>query len=121
MQETYLKGPNAKSGIKKKAGRSPAFFCSVTIETNDLAVDDGVLDEQLGQRPLERLKSKVPLIARNQLRLAVLQVRDRPKTVVLQLENVVGMIEGLPHQTEPHRVNAREHNSKSTLGMRLLQ
>src|SRR5215472_1896830 len=53
----------------------------------------------------------VPLIARDQLRLAALQVRDRPKTVVLQLENVIGMVEGFPHQTEPHGVNAREHNS----------
>ena len=32
-------------------------------------------------------------------------------TVVFQLENVIGMVEGLPHQTEPHGVNAREHNS----------
>jgi len=94
---------------------------ALRIDANNLAVKDGVLDGQLGERPLECLKSKVPLVARNQLRLAVLQVRDRPKTVVFQLENVIGMIEGVPHQTEPHGVNAREHNSKSTLGMRLLQ
>jgi hypothetical protein len=30
---------------------------------------------------------------------------------VFQLENIIGMVEGLPHQTEPHGVNAREHNS----------
>ena len=48
---------------------------------------------------------------RNELALAVLEVRDRPKTVVFQLENIVGMVEGLPHQAEPHGVNAREHNS----------
>jgi len=29
---------------------------------------------------------------------------------VLQFENVIGMVEGLPHETEPHRVNAWEHN-----------
>ena len=53
----------------------------------------------------------VPLIARDQLRLAALQVRDRPKTVVFYLENIIGMVGGLPHQTEPHGVNAWEHNS----------
>src|SRR6516162_1952975 len=36
---------------------------------------------------------------------------DRPETVVFQLENVIGMVEGLPHQTEPHGADAREHNS----------
>ena len=30
---------------------------------------------------------------------------------MFQLENVIGMVEGLPHQTEPHGVNAREHDS----------
>jgi hypothetical protein len=40
---------------------------------------------------------------------------------VLQLENIVAIVEGLPHQTEAHGVNAWEHNLKSTLGMRLLQ
>jgi hypothetical protein len=60
-------------------------------------------------------RSQVPLIARNQLALAVLKVRDRPETVVLQLENVIGMVERLPHQAEPHGVNAREHNSSLSL------
>jgi hypothetical protein len=55
---------------------------TLRIDANNLAVNDGVLDGQLGERPLECLKSQAPLIARNQLRLAVLQVRDRPKTVV---------------------------------------
>ena len=62
-------------------------------DANNLAIKDGVLDGQLGERRLECLKSKVPLIARNQLRLAVLQVRDRPETVVFQLENVIGMVD----------------------------
>ena len=35
----------------------------------------------------------------------------RPETVVFQLENVIGMVEGLPHQTEPHGVNAWQDNS----------
>src|SRR5215469_1481681 len=30
---------------------------------------------------------------------------------LLHSNNVIGMIEGLAHQTEPHGVNAREHNS----------
>jgi len=87
---------------------------ALRIDANNLAVNHGVLDGQLGERPLECLKSKVPLIARNQLRLAV-QVRDRPKTVVFQLENVIGMIERLPLQTEPHGVNAWEHDSSLSL------
>ena len=74
---------------------------ALRVDPNNLAIKDGVLDGQLGERPLECLKSKVPLIARNQLRLAVLQIRDRPEAVVFQLENVIGMVEGLPHQTEP--------------------
>ena len=37
-------------------------------------------------------------------------VRDHTKAVVLQLKNVVGMVEGLPHKTEPHGVNAWEHS-----------
>src|SRR6516225_2832644 len=78
-------------------------------------VIDGVLHGQVGERPLECLKSKVPPIARNQLRLAVLQVHDRPKTVVFQLENVIRMVKGLPHQTEPHGMNASEHNSSLSL------
>ena len=91
---------------------------ALRVDPNNLAIKDGVLDGQLGERPLECLKSKVPLIARNQLRLAVLQIRDRPEAVVFQLENVIGMVEGLPHQTEPHGVNAREHNCLSLrLGM----
>ena len=69
-------------------------YCESKVRAGpNLAVKDGVLDGQLGERPLERLKSKVPLIARNQLRLAVLQERDRPKTVVFQFENVIGMVE----------------------------
>jgi len=83
---------------------------ALRIDANNLAVKDGVLDGQLGERPLECLKSKVPLIARNHLALAVLEVGDRPKTVVFQFENVIGMVEGRAHQTEPHGVNAREHN-----------
>src|SRR5215469_4826313 len=88
---------------------------TLRIDANNLAVNDGVLHGQLGERPLEYLKSKVPLIARNQLALAVLEIRDRPKTVVLQLENVVRMVKGLPHQTEPHGVNAWEHDSSLSL------
>jgi hypothetical protein len=38
-----------------------------------------------------------------------LQVNDCAE-VMLQLENVVGIVERLPHQAEPHGVNAREHN-----------
>src|SRR6516162_3805437 len=34
---------------------------------------------------------------------------------LLHSNNVVGMVEGLPHQTEPHGVNAREHNSSLSL------
>ena len=33
-------------------------------------------------------------------------VRDHTKAVVLQLKNVVGMVEGLPHQAESHGANA---------------
>ena len=84
---------------------------ALRIDANNLAVNYGVLDGQLGERPLERLKSQVPLIGRNQLRLAVLQVRDRWKTVMFRFENVIGMVEGLPHQTEPHGVNAWQHDS----------
>ena len=36
---------------------------------------------------------------------------------MFQLENVIGMVEGFPHQTEPHGVNDREH--KSSLSPRL--
>ena len=34
---------------------------------------------------------------------------------MLQLENVIRMVERLPHQMEPHGVNAREHNSSLSL------
>ena len=93
-------------------------YCESKVRAGpNLAVKDGVLDGQLGERPLERLKSKVPLIARNQLRLAVLQERDRPKTVVFQFENVIGMVEGLPHQTEAHGVDARDPSLSLRLWM----
>jgi len=55
---------------------------TLRIDANNLAVKNGVLDGQLGERPFECLKSQVELIARNQLALAVLQVRDRPETIV---------------------------------------
>jgi hypothetical protein len=55
---------------------------TLRIDANNLAVKDGVLDGQLGERALECLKSQVPLIARNKLALAALKVRDRPETVV---------------------------------------
>jgi len=73
----------------------------LTIEAHNLAVENCSLHRQLGQRFFQRLKSQGSLIARNQLRLAVLQVRDRPKTVVFPLENVIGMVEG------PLRANIR--------------
>ena len=38
---------------------------------------------------------------------------------MLQLEDVIGMVEGLPHQTEPHGVNAREHNFSLSLPLRM--
>jgi len=44
---------------------------ALRIDANNLAVKDGVLDGQLRERPLEGFESKVPLIARNELRLAV--------------------------------------------------
>ena len=66
---------------------------------------------QLGERFFQRFKSKVPLIARDDLAFPRLQVDNGAKTVVLQLENVIGMVEGLPHQAEPHGVNAWQHNS----------
>ena len=110
---TYL--PRVKSSCRPSAELAHAL----RIDANNLAVKDGVLDGQLGQRPLECLKPQVPLIARNQLRLAILQVRDRPETVVFQLEHVIGMVEGLPHETEPHRVNARDHNFSLSLRFRV--
>jgi hypothetical protein len=39
-------------------------------------------------------------------------IPDRP---IGRRENVIGMIEGLPHQAEPHGVNAREHSSSLSL------
>src|SRR5215831_6774404 len=42
---------------------------ALRIDANNLAVKDGVLDGQLGQRPPECPKSQVPLIARNHPRL----------------------------------------------------
>src|SRR5262252_2395249 len=70
---------------------------------------------QLGERFFQRFKSKVPLIARDDLAFPRLQVDNGAKTVLFQLENVIGMVEGLPHQAEPHGVNAREHNSSLSL------
>jgi hypothetical protein len=100
-----------KDGLAFPAEQLVELAHTLRIDANNLAVNDGVLDGQFGERPLEYFKSKVPLIARNQFRLPVLQIRDRPESVVFQLENIIGMVEGLPHQTEPHGVNAREHNS----------
>jgi len=49
-----------------------------TIEAHNLAIENCGFDRQLGERFFQRFKSQVALIARNQLRLAVLQVTRSP-------------------------------------------
>ena len=58
---TYL--PRVKSSCRPSAELAHAL----RIDANNLAVKDGVLDRQLGERPLEWLKSKVPLIGETSL------------------------------------------------------
>jgi len=82
---------------------------TLTIEAHNLAVENCSFGRQLGERFFQRLKPEVPLIARDDFAFANLQVNDCAE-VMLQLENVVGIVERLPHQAEPHGVNAREHN-----------
>jgi hypothetical protein len=83
----------------------------LTIEAHNFAIENCVLHRQLDQRFFQRLKSQVALIARDDLAFSSLQVDNGHETVVFQLENVIGMVEGLPHQAEPHGVDAREHHS----------
>ena len=55
---------------------------TLTIEAHNLAIGNCSFDRQFGQRFFQRLKSQVSLIARDDLAVASLQVRDPPETVV---------------------------------------
>jgi hypothetical protein len=80
---------------------------AIAIYADDLAIDDCILHLEARQVFPQGFESKLVGVARQNLAFAVLYVHHCPEAIVLQFENVVGMIEGLSDQAEPHRANAR--------------
>jgi hypothetical protein len=83
----------------------------------DLNTTSSIVNSQLllGDYP-SLWKNYLEGVARQNLAFAALNIRDRTEAVVLQFENIVGMIEGLLDQAEPHGANAREHTLILSLG-----
>jgi hypothetical protein len=79
------------------------------IQTTNLPVDNGVLHGQFGESGLQRFEPEILQVALDQLAIAVLQVHHRAEAVVLQFEDVIGIVKGLFNQPEPHRANAWKH------------
>jgi hypothetical protein len=76
------------------------------VETNDFAIQDRALHRQTSKGLCERLEAQKFLLAGNEFALTVLEVRNRTESIVLEFKDVIGMVERLFHQSEPHRVNA---------------
>src|SRR5260370_781644 len=67
---------------------------TLVIQTNDLAVDHGILYSQTSQGFAKRTKAFVDVILpRDQLTAPISDVSDSAKTIMLQLENPIRMIE----------------------------
>jgi len=89
---------------------------TLAVETHDLAVDDGVVDvDQLRQVAGERAETGEDVaVARDERRLALLEVEQCAPAVVLQLEKPVGMVEWLADTSRWERGEARAHSADAT-------
>ena len=80
---------------------------AVGIEADDFTVENCILYRQFVERFLQRLEGlEVVQVPRDQFAFAIVDVGERPEAVVLQFKNVIGIVEGLRYQPEPHRLNA---------------
>jgi len=71
------------------------FAFTVTVETDDFAVQDGVLDGQFIERLLQVIEGlEVIQVTGDQLAFAGLDVGDRAEAVVFEFENLVGIVKG---------------------------
>jgi len=82
---------------------------AIPIDANDLTVNDGVLDGQSRQRFLQRCEPEMLQVAGNEFALTAFDVHQRSKAVVLQFEDVIGIVERFLHEAEPHGVDAWKH------------
>ena len=55
-------------------------------------------------------------IARHETAVPPVDIGDCSKTVVLQFENEIGVVEGLMDQTEPHGPDSGEHRASNLRG-----
>lgn len=83
---------------------------AVRIQAYNLTVDNGVLHRKLAESGSERREAEVIKVAGDQLALAVLYVRERAETVLLQLEDVVGIVERVLDEVQSHWSDARKHD-----------
>jgi len=107
--------PEQVEGVQNRVAFTVEQLIELThaagIEANDLGVEDGTLSRQARQSFLQVWEAEVALVARDELRLAVLQIHHDPEAIVLQLEDVVGIVERLFQVPEPHRLDTRQHGS----------
>src|SRR5437870_1593027 len=88
---------------------------SVTIQTDDLAVQHGILDVEAlgdlfgqGREPLVNIAS-----ARDELAAAGLHIGDGAEAVMFDLEHPFRMIEGRGSAAERHRLEREDHLGES--------
>jgi hypothetical protein len=86
------------------------FADAITVETDNFAVENSVLDGQLIERFLQEIEGfEVVQVATDESARAVLDVGYCTKTIMLQFENVVRIVEWFRDVGKAHRLDAGEH------------
>jgi hypothetical protein len=68
---------------------------TIAVQTNDFAIENRVIDIQIGKRLTQEKKLEVICVARNQLTFAIFYIGDCTESVVFQFEDEVEVIEWL--------------------------
>jgi hypothetical protein len=83
---------------------------AITIETYNFAVENGILDGQLIERfPKEIEGFEVVQATADEPARAVLDVGNCTETIMLQFENVVGIVERFRDAGEAHWLDLGKH------------
>jgi hypothetical protein len=114
MTQVFSIEPEQVECIEHRSALSGEQFVELAyamfIETYDFTVQDGILNEQFGERFLEKCEQLESVaVTADEFAFVVFDVSQRPEAVVLQFEDVIRVIERL-HDSQAHRLDAREHS-----------